>query len=296
MSWRKSGDSPIVAKLMGGLGNQLFIFGAALEQARRLGVNVEVDTSFYRIHKKRVYALDQLFKLSIHESIASETNPSLVRRALKYALRGLKQSALLMEFKEKSHPFQPEIFSIRPGTTIEGFFQSAKYFPSVGAEIAESIRNACVSAAEQEVIDDVSSSPFIAIHVRRGDYLLEPHIRDAHGVTTREYYETSWEMIGKRGLPCIVFTDSPQEVKQELMGMGELVFDSRILLLGELATLKLMSLASGVVMSNSSFSWWAAYTMCHFDPDSTVVSPRPWSKEIFFNEELINRRWWSVGL
>jgi hypothetical protein len=296
MTLRKVNRSPVVAKIMEGLGNQLFIYAAALEQARRLGVDVQVDLSFYRIHTKRVYGLNQLFELDIHEPTSREANPSLARRVLKHALRRLKQSNLLMEFKEESRLFQPEIFNIRPGTTIEGFFQSAKYFPSVGPEIAESIRNAIVSAAEQEVIDDLSSSPFIAIHVRRGDYLLESHIRDAHGITTRKYYETSLEMIGKRGLPCIVFTDSPQEVKQELVGMAELVFDSRILLLGELATLKLMSLASGVVMSNSSFSWWAAYTMCHFDPDSTVISPRPWSKEIYFNEELINRRWWSVGL
>jgi hypothetical protein len=78
--------------------------------------------------------------------------------------------------------------------------------------------------------------------------------------------------------------------------MRELVFDSRISPLGELATLKLMSLASGIVMSNSSFSWWAAYTMSHFDPASTVISPRPWSKDIFFNEELVHRRWWNIGL
>jgi hypothetical protein len=296
MTLRKVIGPPVVAKIMEGLGNQLFIYAAALEQARRLGVDVQVDLSFYKIHTKRVYGLNQLFELDIHEPTSREANPSLGRRVLRYALRRLKQSNLLMEFKEESHLFQPEIFNIRPGTTIEGFFQSAKYFPSVGGEIAESIRDASVSAAEQEVIDDLSSSPFIAIHVRRGDYLLESHIRDAHGVTTREYYETSLEMIGKRGLPCIVFTDSPQEVKQELVGMGELVFDPRILVLGELATLKLMSLASGVVMSNSSFSWWAAYTMCHYDPGSTVISPRPWSKEIYFNEELINRRWWSVGL
>ena len=77
--------------------------------------------------------------------------------------------------------------------------------------------------------------------------------------------------------------------------MSDLVFDSRISLLGEVATLKLMSLASGIVMSNSSFSWWAAYTMSHFDPDSTVISPRPWSRDILFNEELINRSWWNVG-
>jgi len=296
MSWRKSGDSPIVAKLMGGLGNQLFIFGAALEQARRLGVKVEVDTSFYSIHKKRVYGLDELFGLSVHEPTSSEANPSLVRRALKYTLRRLKRSDLLMEFKEKSHRFQPEIFTIRPGTKIEGYFQSPKYFPSVGAEIAQSIRNVVVSTSEQAIIDDVSSKPFIAVHVRRGDYLSESHIREAHGLTTRRYFEASLEILAGKGAPCMVFTDSPQEVEKELGGISELVFDSRILPLGELATLKLMSLASGIVMSNSSFSWWAAYTMSHFFPDSTVISPRPWSKEIDFNEELINHRWWNVGL
>jgi len=296
MSWRKSGDSPIVAKLVGGLGNQLFIYGAALEQASRLGVNVEIDTSFYRIHTKRVYGLDQLFELSMHQSTPSEANPSLTRRVLNYALRRLRQSDILMEFKEKSHRFQPEIFTIRPGTTIEGYFQSPKYFPSVGAGIAQSIRNVVVSTSEQAIIDDVSSKPFIAVHVRRGDYLSESHIREAHGLTTRRYYEASLEILGGKGAPCIVFTDSPKETEKELEGMSELVFDSRISPLGELATLKLMSLASGIVMSNSSFSWWAAYTMRHFDPDSTVVSPRPWSTEIYFNEELIQRSWWSVGL
>ncbi len=295
MSWRKSGDSPIVAKLMGGLGNQLFIYGAALEQARRLGVKVEVDTSFYRIHTKRVYGLDQLFEHSIHESTPGEANPSLVRRALKYALRRMKRSDLVMEFKEKSHLFQPEIFTIHPGTTIEGYFQSPKYFPSVGAEIAEKIRNVVVSTSEQAIIDDVSSNPFIAVHVRRGDYSSESHIREAHGLTTRRYYEASLEILDGKGTPCIVFTDSLEETKKELGGISDLIFDSRILLLGELATLKIMSLASGIVMSNSSFSWWAAYTMSHFDSDSTVISPRPWSKQINFNEELIDRRWLSVG-
>lgn len=296
MTLRKVNRSPVVAKIMEGLGNQLFIYAAALEQARRLGVDVQADLSFYIVHTKRVYGLNQLFELDIHEPTPSESSPSLAKRVLKYVLRRLKLSNLLMEFKEGSHRFQPEIFSIRPGTTIEGFFQSAKYFPSVGAEIAESIRNASVSAAEQDVIDDVSSRQFIAIHVRRGDYLSESHIRDAHGVTTREYYEKSLEMIGGRGVPCIVFTDSPQEAKKELGGISELVFDSRILTLGELATLKLMTLASGIVMSNSSFSWWAAYTMNHFDPHATVISPRPWTNKVDFNDELIHRRWWNVGI
>ena len=287
MTWRRSGDSPIVAKLMGGLGNQIFIYAAALEQARRLDVDLEVDTSFYRIHKNRVYLLDQLFESSITQTTPSEARPSMVTRVLDYVLR---------RFKEKSLRFQPEIFMIRPGTTIEGYFQSIKYFPSVGAEIAQSIRGVIVSTSEQSIIDEVSSKPFIAIHVRRGDYLSESHIREAHGLTTREYYEASLEVISRTNIPCIVFTDSPQETEKELGGLSELVFDSRILPLGELATLKLMSLASGIVMSNSSFSWWAAYTMGHFNPDSTVIIPRPWSKEIYFNEELINPRWWSVGL
>lgn len=296
MASRKADNSPIVAKLTDGLGNQIFIFAAALEQARRLGVDVEVETSFYSIHKKRVYGLNQLFAPSIHSPSVHEAKPSAARRALRHALRLLRQSHLLKEFREKSYRFQPEIFSIRPGTTIEGFFQSPRYFPSVGGEIAESIRNVVVSAREQAIIDDVSSEPFLALHVRRGDYLVESHLREAFGITNRGYYEQSLGLAGKPGVPCVVFTDSPRETKLELEGISELVFDSRVFSLGDLATLKLMSLASGIVMSNSSFSWWAAYTMCHYGPDSTVVSPRPWSKEIYFNEELIDPRWWSIGI
>jgi hypothetical protein len=291
MTLRKVGKSPVVVKLMGGLGNQVFIYAAGLEQARRLDVDIEVDTSWYKDKTNRFYRLDQLFGPALRVA-----KPSQLRKNLEFAGPLLKKFNLWMEFKERSNRFQPEIFMIRPGTTIEGYFQSAKYFPSVGAEIAQSIRNVVVSKSEQAIIDDVSSKPFIAVHVRRGDYLSESHIREAHGLTTRRYFEASLEILGGKGAPCIVFTDSPPEVEKELGGMRQLVFDSRISPLGELATLKLMSLASGIVMSNSSFSWWAAYTMSHFDPGSTVISPRPWSKDIFFNEELVHRRWWNIGL
>lgn len=291
MTLRKVGKSPVVVKLMGGLGNQVFIYAAGLEQARRLDVDIEVDTSWYKDKTNRFYSLDQLIGPELHVA-----KPSQLRKTLEFAGPLLKKFNLWMEFKESSNRFQPEIFMIHPGTTIEGYFQSAKYFPSVGAEIAQSIRNVVVSKSEQAIVDDVSSKPFIAVHVRRGDYLSESHIREAHGLTTRRYFEAGLEILGGKGAPCIVFTDSPLEVEKELGGMRELVFDSRISPLGELATLKLMSLASGIVMSNSSFSWWAAYTMSHFDPGSTVISPRPWSKDIFFNEELVHRRWLNIGL
>jgi hypothetical protein len=284
------GQRPIVAKLVGGLGNQIFIYATALEQARRLGVDVEVDTSWYGTQAKRFYGLDKLFNPSLHHEDSNRLNGLFGK-----VLRRLKKSDETLEFIEESYRFHPEIYKILPGTTIKGYFQSAKYFPSVGDEIAKSIRNVIVSDNEQAIIDGVSSSPFIAIHVRRGDYLSESHTRKIHGLTTKEYYEASLGMIAAIGAPCIVFTDSPKETKEELGDMRELVFDSRIFSLSELATLKLMSLASVIVMSNSSFSWWAAHTISVFDPDATVISPRPWSKEIYFNEELINSRWWSLG-
>jgi hypothetical protein len=283
--------SQIIAKLVEGLGNQIFIYAAGLEQARRLGVDLEVDISWYDSQAKRSYCLAHLFNPPVHKA-----NSNIARRVLRFALQRLTNFGLSKEFKERSHGFQPELFKIRPGTTISGYFQSARYFPSVGAEIAGSIRDVVVSDEEQVIIDDISSSPFIAIHVRRGDYLTETHTREIHGITTRDYYEASLGMVGGRGAPCIVFTDSPEETEGEIGGISGLVFDSRVFSLGELATLKLMSLASAIVMSNSSFSWWAAYTMSHFDSDSTVICPRPWSKEINFNEELIDRRWWNVGL
>ena len=58
--WQMSNKN-IIAFLSGGLGNQLFVYAAALEQADRIGVNVLADVSWFYRQDKRVYLLGHLF-------------------------------------------------------------------------------------------------------------------------------------------------------------------------------------------------------------------------------------------
>jgi hypothetical protein len=283
-------NRPIIAEVVGGLGNQLFIYAAALEQARRLNVEVWLDLSWFDLQDKRGFSLDQFFDSLLYVPSSGESFPL---PSLSKFFSSLRKASV---FQEENHYFQEEMFSIPEGTRIRGYFQSTKYFPSVRGLMARAVREAQVTRKELEVIEDIRSHPFNAIHVRRGDYFYDAATAAYHGITTREYFEVGARLLGNPDLPCLVFSDSEDLVRTELDGIRNLVFDPRLSDLGEVATLKLMSCAEGLVTSNSSFSWWAAFTLNHFAPAATVVTPRPWSKDIFFNTELIDNRWINLGL
>jgi len=281
--------APVIAEIVGGLGNQLFIYATALEQARRLNLEVWIDQSWFDTQDKRVFSLGHFFDDLQFVDGSNEVSPPGISTLL-------SRNRKVRLFQEKNHFFQKEIFDITAGTRIRGYFQSTKYFPSLRGLMAQAIREAKVTKREQALIDEICSKPFNSIHVRRGDYSFDPATSAYHGITTREYFEVGTRLLGNPDLPCLVFSDSEDAVRTELDGIPTLVFDDRLSNLGEVATLKLMSLSAGLVTSNSSFSWWAAFTMTHFDPGVAVVTPRPWSKDIFFNSELIDHRWINLGL
>lgn len=286
----------IITEMSGGLGNQLFIYAAALEQANRLGVNVLADVSWFDRQDERTYMLGHLFP-NLQVVGGSSGASRILYEASSILIRFRKHSFFVEKgFYETKNSFDDGIFSITEGTRLRGYFQSTKYFPSSGALVAEAIRQARVSKEEQSILDDICSRPFNAIHVRRGDYFLNPSTREFHGLTTKEYFEAGSRLFGNSTLPCLVFSDSPQLARKELDGVGNFVFDPNTLDLGDVATLKLMSYAKGLVISNSSFSWWAAFTMSQYDSSAVIVTPRPWSKEVEVNHELIHQNWINLSL
>jgi hypothetical protein len=49
-------------------------------------------------------------------------------------------------------------------------------------------------------------------------------------------------------------------------------------------------------MSNSSFSWWAAWLMRQRDPSVRVIAPRPWTADGSSAHDLLYEDWISVGI
>jgi hypothetical protein len=179
---------------------------------------------------------------------------------------------------------------------MEGYFQSPKYFPNI-ERLLMGIVFPDIGGSES-VVD--AFDPYTAIHVRRGDY-LEEKARSFHGVVGASYFQNSLRLLRDlRGVKrSIVFTDSPEHVRNELSSFGEGVeLFSPNENVDELETLRIMGRASEIIISNSSFSWWAAWRISKtnsFDGSIRVVCPRPWFASGESAADLLSPNWVSLG-
>jgi hypothetical protein len=152
-----------------------------------------------------------------------------------------------------------------------GYFQSYKYFENYSYEIREILS---LFGQESEVFEAacrhiLEVKPY-AVHIRRGDYLGR---EDFHGLATREYFENAIDKVREIDdtATFVLFTDSPELTKNLISAVKYLpqVTDGH----SSAETLILMSKCKGLIGSNSSFSWWAAFLM---PPHTIRIFPKPW--------------------
>ncbi len=285
-----AGKNYVSCLLQGGLGNQLFILAAGLEQAERLSVPLIVDDSLYVETYGRKQEVSDL-QLGANVSFLS-TQP---------APRGLdlkSQIKLGNRFAEKSFRFDKGIFQIKSRTNIEGYFQSYKYFPSISGKLLSSLRSIKYSPDVEEIIRHLSSKEFIAVHVRRGDYASNPSTQAFHGLTSSMFFQRSLalsQLVSKINR-VLVFSDSPEVAMSVLPKDLGLKYEIVPNYLSNFGTLELMSRGSSIVMSNSSFSWWAAWLSSNSGTTThPVIAPRPWFAEDINTDDLLLPSWMSIG-
>jgi len=174
--------------------------------------------------------------------------------------------------QETNHCFNPYFFDSCPDNcSLEGFFQTEKYFKHISDQIREDYSfkdnylNPCF-----EYIDSLETSP-IFLHVRRSDSIGR---EEFHPMLPLSYYEESLKEFSEDTL-CFVFTDDIGWCKeQELFSSDRFLFNESNGVydyksmdgLGQMQNsllpqvdLCLMSLCSGAIIANSSFSWWGAW-------------------------------------
>lgn len=282
----------ICAYLQGGLGNQLFILATALEQSHRLGCPLYIDVSTYAKGKQAHPLNLNIFDLPGTLIDADSPWRDLDPRIPAPARRLIPKVSGLKVYREKSFSYSPTIHSITPGTTIYGYFQSAKYFPKVGGLIADMLETVPLPAKDSTTIEKLASTDFTTLHIRRGDYVSNPKATAHHGIAELEYFKRGNDLLntlGQRG-ERLVFTDSPELVKSELGNTNPFKVSGNHQTLSEAGTLLAMSKASSFVMSNSTFSWWAAWLMNRRN-GGFVISPRPWFKTGQAAEDLLSPEW-----
>ena len=168
-------------------------------------------------------------------------------------------------FQEKEFTFDPEIYSINDNTSIEGYFQSYKYFEKYNKEIKNEFTFKPHILEKCKNIMLQYSNP-VAIHVRRGDYVKHP----GFWTVTPEYIiDSLYHFSPGPNATYLIFSDDIEWCK-EVFGDGFTFIEGN----NQYEDLCLMSLCKHNIISNSSFSWWAAWL--NNNPKKITVAPSEW--------------------
>lgn len=274
----------ICAYMSGGLGNQLFVLAAAWAQAERLGCQLYVDASWYRQPGSvREYELGDIDHLAYD---ITEVSPwaginllTPVDGEIPSGLHTVTGGALTLTlFKDlRSTWYDPRVETVPPGTTLVGYYQSPMYFTRVARQIREMLGSVELRPDETEYISEVSRDQRTTIQLRRGDYASIPRLRESFGITGPGYVARATALYERLhpGSRYRIVTDSPEAVAEEMEMVpgSKLAGDSG---LRSIAAILAMAQSDGMIISNSTFAWWAAWLITARDPAATVIAPRPW--------------------
>lgn len=284
----------IIIQLQGGLGNQLFTYTAGATAASRLGLPVVIDTSEISSgYTARSFDLNGLdlpvsFKESRVWRVISPKFRNISRRLLQRLFPIVFKRFYLVE---TSIGYVESLSKLSEGRIIRGYFQSWRYFEDLKKSKGYAdIKIKDPSAKWKNLSKTLRELDPIVVHFRRGDYLT---LLDTFGALSEKYFEDGIKLIQSSLGPSEVwlFTDGEESINPIFINEYVSKVFSPKAGLSDLETMMLMSQAKKFVISNSTFSWWAARLA---DPEAVVVAPKKWFKGLDDPLDLIPHDWHQI--
>jgi hypothetical protein len=176
---------------------------------------------------------------------------------------------------------------------LVGYFQSNSY--SVEAktiEILQTLRLKGESYKIQNYKKIARTKKPLIVHVRMGDYASSTDF----GILAPNYFERGiLELSSRRDFQELwLFSDEIPKARN--MIQGELTIPVREFSKDDFDTtdtFELMRLGYGYVLSNSSYSWWAA--KLSYNKEAPVIVPDPWFAKISTDEKLCPENWKKIS-
>jgi hypothetical protein len=180
-------------------------------------------------------------------------------------------------------PFQFQDIVFEDGANYNGFFQCEKFFMHNRDFILEMFEpNDTIKKYITEKYAAILSFKTCAIHVRRGDFLKFSHI---HTVQDLAYYQSGIKAL-QMFERYVVFSDDIAWCKNNFIGENFIFIENE----KDYIDLFLMSMCDNQIISNSSFSWWAAWL--NNNPDKKVVAPIKWfNNNSLESKDIIPESW-----
>ncbi len=282
----------------------MFQYAAARRLAEAHGTVLKIDTS--RLLRSapcdtlRDYALGCF---AISAEIASDSESQLCEKLYKLAtspmFRLLKKCGLLRSpkgmhyIRQQSTAFDPTILNLPNNVCLDGYWQSEKYFSDIRALLKEEFTlRPPLDGEDRQLAEKIRSCSAVSLHVRRGDYLTNPHAAKHHGTCDRGYYDQAVSFI-KSKIPAaelFIFSDDPYWSESNMRYDLPTTIVSNTDETDEGRDLTLMSNCRHHIIANSSFSWWGAWLGA--DPEKIVIAPKRWFNDpARFTGDLVPEGW-----
>ena len=287
----------IEIELVGGLGNQLFGYFAGLYLAQSSKSDVVFDLSSvpYGITQHNSSLKSFLLPENLQFKSRKLRKPQrLARRVSNFLIRKLPgyQVILLRTghiYQSKEIGYDDNLAKIPDNTVVRGYFQSWEYFTRIENRKYCNLELAAPSEWFRENQKTAQIIRPIMMHIRRGDY---NKVASEFGLLAEGYFLESTKAarqgVGDREI--WVFSDDTEAAAQIISSCA--IQNAKIIqppINNDPAeSLLLMSEGSANIVSNSTFSWWAA-TLNQNSP--IVLAPAPWYRKIEEPESLIPPSW-----
>ena len=256
----------------GGIGNQLFQFASGLSLSSRLNAELVLDLSWYEKLKgsknERKFALESFVDLAEVQILPPQFCPRT--NYLNKICHGYKVVS-----DKSCAPIKLKTLETNRNIRMKGYWQSLDYFSSIAELLSESINRELSSAiSDYEIISGVKDPNSLGIHVRRGDYVSDSKTKSFHGVCDIDYFNRAFDYVNQRRPVSNVFVFSDDIdwcVRNLQFPVARTIVSATY---SDVDQIKLLSMCGNHVISNSSFSWWAAWL--NSKENQIVVYPKNW--------------------
>jgi len=289
----------VIARLFGGIGNQMFQYAAGRALALRTRSPFRVDVADCTAH--RGYELSHAFVVDARVASVEDMEALLGwrrRRKVRRLLAHMPVTALRGAYVPEPHfHYWPGYRKLGGRAYLDGYWQSAEYFSDVEADVRAWFRfrrplrgaNAAVAA----MIEQAPAS--VSVHVRRGDYVADPEVARIHGTNPVDYYERARARLAERlesDPRFFVFSDDMGWARAHLELPSSTVFVDHNQGSDSHFDLQLMARCRHHIIANSSFSWWGAW----LDPSNAkiVIAPSSWFRVGHDTSTLLPAGWIRV--
>lgn len=258
-------------KMAGGLGNQMFIYAMYLDMRQRFGGDVRIDiTDLMHYHVHYGYELRRIFHIPPCEFCTNRVVKKLLEGTIFRIILERHQHGSMDAYRKPMH---------WPFLYYKGFYQNERYFLDVEQQVREAFTfdESMLSDRSRLCLEHLRRDPrTVSIHVRRGDYTTPKYWLTMGQYASTAYFLNAIERMSELmpGAHYYVFSDDLQWVRDNLPLENANYVDWNT---GEDSwqDMMLMSNCHHNIISNSTFSWWAAWLNRY--ADKTVMAPRQWS-------------------